>query len=80
MYRKCFSCGASVLRQDCHKNRYGEYICRTCQSSGIRFSRLAGWRYWGSRAPVIILSSIGATALIALLIWVLFAGTPTPAP
>jgi hypothetical protein len=80
MYRKCFSCGASVLRQDCHKNRYGEYVCRACQASGVRFSKRSGWRYWLSLAPVIILWSVVVTALITLVFWVLFAGTATPSP
>jgi hypothetical protein len=80
MYRKCFSCGATVLRRDCHKNRYGEYVCRACQGGGARFSLLAGWRYWAVRAPVLILSSISITLLIALVIWALFTSTPTPAP
>ena len=36
--KSCASCGVDVARQDCHRNRYGEYICRTCQAAGIRFS------------------------------------------
>jgi len=36
--KDCAGCGTSVPRQDCHRNRYGEYICRTCQAAGIRFS------------------------------------------
>ncbi len=34
--RACAACGAMVSRQDCHRNRYGEYICRTCQSAGVK--------------------------------------------
>jgi len=36
----CFACKASVEREGCHKNRYGEYICKICMAAGIRFSRL----------------------------------------
>lgn len=39
MSRVCSACGTSVAREECHKNRYGEYICRECQSVGIKFVR-----------------------------------------
>jgi len=35
----CSSCNALVEREDCHKNRYGEYICKKCQGAGVRFTR-----------------------------------------
>ena len=38
--RVCTGCGTKVARQDCHRNRYGEYICRPCQAAGFKF----GWR------------------------------------
>jgi hypothetical protein len=31
-------CGAQVSRQNGHRNRYGEYVCRACEASGIKFS------------------------------------------
>lgn len=37
--RVCSACGTTVDRKDCHKNRYSEYICRKCQSDGIRFAK-----------------------------------------
>ncbi|MDO9198963.1 hypothetical protein [Rhodoferax sp.] len=33
MLRVCSVCGAVVERKDCHKNRFGEYICRKCQAA-----------------------------------------------
>ena len=36
--RKCAICAREVTRQDCHRNRYKEYICRTCQAKGHKFS------------------------------------------
>lgn len=46
--RHCACCGAEVVRRDCHKNRYGEYICKSCQAAGKRCSRryqiLGLWR------------------------------------
>lgn len=34
MLRVCSVCGAVVERKDCHKNRFGEYICHKCQLAG----------------------------------------------
>ena len=34
----CFACSISVDRKDCHKNRYDEYICRKCQSAGVKIT------------------------------------------
>ena len=36
--RECAACARQVERKDCHRNRYREYICRECQSSGRRFT------------------------------------------
>jgi|GEM_PF-1893790 len=36
--RVCSSCAATVERQDCHKNRYSQYICRQCQTAGVKFT------------------------------------------
>jgi hypothetical protein len=35
MLKTCFVCSNTVERADCHKNRYGKYICRKCQSAGV---------------------------------------------
>ena len=39
MMKSCSSCGETVLRTDCHRNRYGEFICRKCQAQGIKFTQ-----------------------------------------
>jgi hypothetical protein len=31
--RICTICGARVRREDCHRNRYHEYICHTCRAT-----------------------------------------------
>ena len=33
--KQCSACAASVERGKCHKNRHGEYICRSCQAAGV---------------------------------------------
>ena len=73
MLRQCSGCGVTVARRDCHKNRYGEYLCRTCQAAGMRFSRTAPLRRWLGQTPAIVLWSLAGTALIALAIWALYA-------
>ena len=36
----CSVCGLTVARRDCHKDRYGNYICKNCQAAGAK----PGWR------------------------------------
>ena len=38
--KTCSSCGATVPREQIHRNRYREYICRECRARGVRFT----WR------------------------------------
>ena len=72
MPRICTGCGATVSRRDCHRNRYGEYICRGCQAVGIKYSprhlgrRIATW--FRSR----LLLGIPLAGLVALLLWTFY--------
>lgn len=34
----CAICTRQIERQECHRNRYGEYICKICQTRGHRYS------------------------------------------
>lgn len=43
--KRCATCGNTVDRQDCHKNRFGEYICRTCQAAGLKATPLRKQRH-----------------------------------
>lgn len=36
--KACAACRLWVSREDCHRNRYNEYICKSCQAKGIRFT------------------------------------------
>jgi hypothetical protein len=38
LLRNCVGCGREVARPECHRNRYGEYVCRDCQAKGFRYS------------------------------------------
>ena len=43
--KRCATCGNNVERKDCHKNRFGEYICRTCQAAGLKATPLRKQRH-----------------------------------
>lgn len=68
----CSACGATVERKDCHRNRYGEYICRRCQAAGIRFT----WhqRLQHLRQGMLVKLLLGLLVLGLLLIWGLAVG------
>jgi hypothetical protein len=44
--KTCARCGVSVAREDCHRNRYGEYICRPCQAAGASVPRSRRFYHW----------------------------------
>jgi len=35
-HRTCNSCGTRVHRDEVHKNRYAQYICKACRAKGVR--------------------------------------------
>ena len=70
--RVCSGCGATVAREDCHKNRYSEYICHSCQRDGIMFTRRAQLRhYFQSSLARASLFLVGA-GLVLLAAWALY--------
>lgn len=71
-HKVCAACGTSVARQDCHKNRFGEYICRNCQAAGIRFTRQSRVWSWVRRALRRSAWGLVGTALILVVLALLF--------
>jgi hypothetical protein len=69
MQKVCFKCGETVERRDCHKNRFGEYICRSCQAGGVK----ASWYRPLSKIVKMmfrqILLWLAGAAVIALFVW-----------
>lgn len=64
----CSVCGVTVARKDCHKNRYGKYICRNCQAAGVKPTRRqkllfgtkrAVWGAWVVLAVLVVLGALG---------------------
>ncbi len=72
--RACATCGAEVMRRDCHHNRYDEYICRACLGKGLKFtamgrtvSRAGRWARLASHgATKVALALIGFYVLYTL--------------
>lgn len=58
-YRTCNACGAKVHREEVHRNRYGQYICKGCRSDGVRVVGRHRLRHLVQRTP---------TALVAFLV------------
>jgi hypothetical protein len=74
MTRICANCGARVARVDCHKNRYGEYLCRVCQKAGVRCTakgKVRGVAQRGVRTGLRWLAYVGLAALLLGGFWVI---------
>jgi hypothetical protein len=65
-HRICIWCGVAVLRKDCHKNRYGEYICHPCLRSGRRMSRRRQLRRWMATGGRWLLYLAGVLVVLAV--------------
>lgn len=69
--KSCAGCSQLVVRTDCHRNRYGEYICTGCQARGIRFT-------WPNRLLShlrrisLVLFIVAITSAVAMLVLWLF--------
>ena len=70
--RVCSACGATVARQDCHKNRYAEYICHQCRRDGISFTRLAQFRHFFRWSPGRAFLFLAVVGLVLLAAWALY--------
>jgi hypothetical protein len=83
MTRVCAECGAVVARRDCHKNRYGEYLCRACLKAGIRSTARGRARSLTRRAAGTGLRWLVYAGLALLLVggfWVILDHMANPAP
>jgi hypothetical protein len=61
-----------VSRRDAHRNRYGEYICRACEASGIKFSSYRRVRRWFKQAAPRGLLWVGLLLLALFVMAALF--------
>ncbi|MDO9196724.1 hypothetical protein, partial [Rhodoferax sp.] len=66
MFKVCSACGTTVDRQDCHKNRYAEYICWRCQSAGVKFVRRRRRHHVVRWALPVVVLGFAAAGLILL--------------
>ena len=68
MAKVCSACETTVERHLCHKNRYGEYICRQCQLAGIKFTWPGRWRYLKKWAlPALLVFGVIAALFMGVL-------------
>ncbi|GEM_PF-1662790 len=71
-FKTCSACRQTVARDDCHKNRYQEYICKSCQRRGVRFTWRNRLRQVGKRTLLLTMfGSLGA-GLVFLLLWIAY--------
>ena len=79
--RKCSACDADVERNHCHKNRYGEYICRACQTSGVKVTRRRRLSIWLKKVERVVWRAAfiaGSGALAAWILWQSFERIDSP--
>ena len=69
MLRVCSSCGATVERKDCHKNRFGEYICRKCQAAQTNLTWRQRMRYLTRGMLPKFLLVLPVVVLALLILW-----------
>lgn len=60
--RNCNACRRRVHRDEVHKNRFGQYICKACRSDGVRAVGRRRVHHLAQRMP---------TALVAFLVVIL---------
>lgn len=60
--RTCNACGSCAHRDEVHKNRYGQYICKVCRAGGVRAVGRRRVLHMARRMP---------TALVAFLVVIL---------
>ena len=71
MLKNCSICGVAVDRTDCHKNRHGEYICRSCQAAGIKMTHWRQLKGTVKKLWTILLPVLMRISLIVFGLWLL---------
>lgn len=66
-YRTCNACGAKVHREEVHKNRYGQYICKACRSDGVRVVGRHRLRHLVQRMPTALAAFLIVLAVLVVL-------------
>ena len=70
--KTCAACRKVVLRTQCHKNRYEEYICAPCAASGVKFTWRNRIRFRLGGVAVVVGAVTLATSLVLLLLWAFY--------
>jgi hypothetical protein len=72
MYKVCSTCGTNVERKDCHRNRFGEYICRSCQAAGVKFSWRRRLHRLTQKTLRKILWGLTGVSIVVVFVWMFF--------
>src|SRR5262245_8830084 len=82
--RRCVFCGQLVARKDCHKNRYGEYICRGCQKKGKRWTHQSRFLNVSKKILRFVLIGLVGLSLASGYVWfmikIMNQVSPSPPP
>ena len=70
--KACAACGKIVARRDCHKNRYDEYLCKTCRAGGIKFTQGARLRQKSKRVLWRAWLSVTVSGAVIMLVWAVY--------
>ncbi len=61
-----------AARQACHRNRYGEYICKSCQGKGKRFTWTNRVAYHLRASATAVGVGVGGVGVAVMTAWVLY--------
>ncbi|MFO1190865.1 MAG: hypothetical protein U1F00_01670 [Rhodoferax sp.] len=64
--RTCSACRVRVHRDEVHKNRYGQYICKLCRNDGVRAVGLRRFQHLLHRMPTALLAFLGVVLAMAV--------------
>lgn len=71
--RTCNACSSRVHRDEVHKNRYGQYICKACRSDGVRAVGRRRVHRLAQDMPVALVAFLGVILVLVVLPLVFFA-------
>ena len=70
--KTCSACRQVVLRTQCHRNRYAEYICAPCAAKGVRFTWRNRIRFRLGGIALVVGAVTLAASLVLLLLWAFY--------
>jgi hypothetical protein len=72
MSKICAICHAVVERKDCHRNRYRQYICHTCQAAGLKTTWQRRFRKWTKLEMRKAAQFLAVAGVVVVFVWLFF--------